>query len=81
MKMITTNIIRFDEMGIYVTSIDGRAYYSPMNGRNRPTLDKDGCIEWLPFEEVSEELDTIFRNNLGSYKSCYTNSNAKNAIK
>jgi hypothetical protein len=78
MKLITTNILKMEEMGIYVTSIDGRAFYSPMVGPNSPTLDKDGCIDWIPFEFVSRELDEILSHYLGSYKKCYTNSNAKN---
>lgn len=81
MKVITLNILRYDEMGIYVTSIEGRAYYSPMTGPNRPSLDKDGCIEWSLIEEVSPELDAILTKYLGSYRSCYTNSNVLNASK
>jgi hypothetical protein len=78
-KLLTTNILKMEEIGIYVTSIDGRAYYSPMTGPNRPTLDADGCIDWIPFEFISEELDAILTENLGGYKKCFTNSNVRNA--
>ncbi|MFN3330117.1 MAG: hypothetical protein ACK419_04240 [Pyrinomonadaceae bacterium] len=81
MIKLTDNILKVKEMGIYVTYIDGRAYYSPMTGPQSPTLDADGCIDWIPFEFVSEELDVILKENLGGYKKCFTNSNVKNVKK
>jgi hypothetical protein len=67
-KLLTTNILKMEEIGIYVTSIDGRAFYSPMVGFNSPTLDKDGCIDWTPFENISEELDEVLSTYLESYR-------------
>jgi len=81
MKKIHDNILRLDEMGIYVTSIEGRAYYSPMTGPSSPTLDADGCIDWISFDYVSEELEEILVENLGGYKKCFTSSNATNVVK
>jgi hypothetical protein len=69
MKQLSDNILKLEEFSIYVTSIDGRAYYSSMNAQGFPTLDRDGCIEWTEIKEAMPALEVLFVKYLKGFKN------------
>ena len=71
-------MIKLPDMGIYVTSFDSRGYYSPVNDRGGPTLDPDGCIDWIELPYLDPAIKEIL---FGGLTPCCTSTNVSSVKK
>lgn len=65
------NILKLEGYGLYVTFIQDKLYQNRINPRTEgPTLDPDGCIEWVEMQDPPNQaflniVNSQFGTNLG----------------
>jgi hypothetical protein len=60
--------IKLTGYGVYVTKFDGSIFISNIQLDGRPTLDPDGCIEWVPLTDpFNQQFLNIINSKFGTH--------------